>query len=448
MLVAWSWLATPLLSAVPVAHVLHVPLIDAWFESISGYTTTGLSVFTGGVDPDYGVYIPSVEELPWSVLWWRAVSQWLGGFGVVVLFYTIGRLGGLPAHLIGAAEGRYERLEPSIAHSIKALMSLYVVLTILGTALLYIAGMGPADALYHTMTGLATGGFSTHSSSIGFFDSVVVEAATIVVMLVGAFNFADMYAVLRGVPRRFSGEIPGLLAIVAVEVTLGAVLLYATGWAPAGPVREAVYDVVSAATGTGFGISDLSGAPDAYKMLLVLAMLVGGSALSTTGGIKVFRAIIITRSIAWAVAETVYGEKKVTIKRVGSYVVDQSLLQSVASVLVLFLASLLAGALALMLVTGASAADAFFEAQSALCTVGLSVGITGAEASAATKAILMVLMTLGRLEVIGFLYAAVAARKMLRETLLARRRGRRPRLERLRLPKPAPPVEGEVLYRA
>ena len=422
LLVALAWVLTPFFSALPVAYEMRIPLIDAWFESVSGYTTTGLSVFTGGVDRDYGVYLPSVEELPAAILWWRAVIQWLGGFGVVVFFYTVARLGGLPAHLVGAAEGRFERLEPSIARSLRALMGLYLFLTALSTSLLYLAGMTAPDALYHAMTGLATGGFSTHSSSVGYYDDPVVEAATIIVMLLGGFNFADMYAVLRGLPRRYSGEIPFFLALVSFEVATGTIYLAVTGWAPKHPLREAAFDVVSAATGTGFGISDLSKAPDVYKLFLTAVMLIGGSAFSTTGGIKVFRAALVLKSIAWSISETIYGTKRIRVKRFGSYQVDESLLQSAIAVISLFLLALLAGALTIMLLLpGVSAADALFEAQSALCAVGLSVGITSASTPWSVKLVLMALMTLGRLEVLGFLYAAGALAKMLRDAVAGRR---------------------------
>ena len=413
VLVAASWVLVPLLSALPVVALTGLPLLDIWFESVSGFTTTGLSVFTGGVDPAYGAYLPRVEELPWSVLWWRAVTQWLGGFGVVVLFYTMARLGGLPAHLVGAAEGRFERLEPSISKSLRALMGLYLSLTAFGTFLLYVAGMGPGDALYHTMTGLATGGFSTHSASIGYYGSVVVEAAVIVVMVLGASNFADLYALLRGIPRRFSREIETMLALMVFNSLLGYVLLRAAGWDPISPLRNSVFHVISGMSGTGFGITDLSEAPSSFKLLLTVAMITGGSAFSTTGGIKMYRVMIILKSVAWSIRETVYGKARISVPRVGGYRVDDSELKRAIAVTFLFVTALLAGAFAITAIDPRVAAvDALFEAQSALCTVGLSVGITSAATAPSIKAILMALMTLGRLEVIGFLYAAVAAARL------------------------------------
>jgi len=413
VLVALAWVLVPLLSAVPVTAVMGFPLVDSWFESVSGFTTTGLSVFTGGVDPAYGVYLPSVEELPWSVLWWRAVTQWLGGFGVVVLFYTLARLGGLPAHLVGAAEGRFERLEPSISKSLRALMGLYLTLTAFGTLLLYGVGMTPSDALYHTMTGLATGGFSTHSDSIGYYGSVVVEAAVVLLMIIGASNFADLYALLRGVPRRFSREIETMIALMAVNSLLGYLLLRATAWEPLSPLRNSAFHVISAMSGTGFGIYDLSGAPSQFKLLLTAAMITGGSAFSTTGGIKMYRVMIILKSVVWSIGETVYGKARISVPRVGGYRVDESELKRAIAVTFLFVAALLAGAFAITLVDpSVNALDALFEAQSALCTVGLSVGITHAATPLPIKLILIVLMTLGRLEVIGFLYAASAAARL------------------------------------
>ncbi len=415
VLVAYSWVMTPLLSAVPVAEVLHIPLLDAWFESVSGYTATGLTIFTGQVDPDFHRYIPGIEELPASVLWWRAVTEWFGGFGIVVMFFTMVRLAGLPAHLVGIAEGRFERLEPSIARSLKALMELYLILTVLGAVGLYLAGMTPADALYHSMTGIATGGFSTHTTSIGYYNSVAVESVAIIVMLLGAMNFADLYALLWGVPRRYSGEIPSLLASTAIASLAGIAMLYHLGWAPKGPVRDSVFHVVSAITGTGFGIDDLSRAPDDFKALLVPVMLLGGSIFSTSSGLKQYRLMIIVKSIGWNISEVLHGGRRVVSRSVSGRPVSISELQNVITVATLLTLTELAGALTLCyLMPGVSFTDAAFETASALANVGLSVGITSAAAPASVKLVLIMVMTLGRLEVAGFVFALAAALRLLR----------------------------------
>jgi len=279
------------------------------------------------------------------------------------------------------------------------------------------------DAVYHSMTGIATGGFSTHSDSIAFYNSVLVETAAIVVMVLGAANYADLYAVVRGIPRRFSREIESFIAVAAASIVLGTLALYVTGWLPYHPLREAAFDVITALSGTGFGISDLSDAPDAWKAFLVPLMLIGGSAFSTTGGIKQYRLMILAKNIVWTVTETVYGTGRITVRRVGGYVATEQELRRVLSIVTLFIVAHAAGTLALLLILpGLDLADAAFEAASALGTVGLSVGITGATAPWQAKAVLMVLMTLGRLEVAGFLYMLAATTRIMKNMRAQKRR--------------------------
>ena len=415
VLVALAWVLTPFFSAVPVSVVLHIPLVDSWFESISGYTTTGLSVFTGGVDPFFHRYVPSVEETPPSILWWRAYCQWLGGFGIVVMFFVFARLGGLPAHLVGLAEGRYERLEPSIAKSLRALMLTYLFFTLVDIALIYFAGAPLPNAVYDAMTALSTGGFETHSASIAFYHSFKIELAVIAGMIFGACNFADLYALLTGKKRKFSGETTSLLLIIAITTLLSAPLLLRLGmnWTTNNPFREALFDVVSAVTTTGFSISNLGKAPELWKLILIILMLIGGSVLSTTGGIKQYRLIVFFKNMWWNIKETLQGDVIVR-RRIGGYTIDYSEIAAVFAVIAFYIVGETLGTI-LMVVFNPQyhVIDAAFEVASALATTGLSVGITSASAPLSAKIILMVLMTLGRLEVVGFFYALESARRIM-----------------------------------
>ena len=423
VLVASAWALVPLLSAVVVSVAVGVPLVDSWFESVSGYTTTGLSVFTGQVDPAYGVYVPRVEELPLGVLYWRAAAQWIGGFGIVVAFYAFARLSGLPARLVGFAEGRFERLEPSIAKSLRALMRLYLLLTLLSTLLLLAAGMSPGDALYHAMTALSTGGFSSHSSSIAWFHSPAVEAAVIVSMLLGAMNFADLHKALRrltslgaGSKARMSGEAGVMLTLLVLALPVAAALLQGMGLPVARALREAAFDVSSALSTTGFSVSDLGRTSDAYKYLLTILMFIGGSAFSTAGGIKLYRLAVLASSIRWSWARVLHGPDYLQVYRVGATRLDAEELARVAEVVFLFALLDAAGTLALLVtVPGTRLADAAFEATSALCTVGLSTGITGAAAPTAAKLVLITLMSLGRLEIHLYIAALAALAYKARE---------------------------------
>ncbi|MET1128650.1 MAG: potassium transporter TrkG [Thermoproteota archaeon] len=411
VLIAYSWIVTPILSALPVSYTLKIPFHDAWFESVSGYTTTGLTIFTGGISPESGTYIPAVEELPPTVLWWRASTQWIGGFGIVVLFYTLAQLGGLPAYLVGQAEGRYERLEPSIAKSLRALMQVYIFITSIAAAALLLSGASLRDSLYHAMTGVATGGFSTHSNSLGYYPPVV-GLASVVGMLLGASNFADIYTFLKRMKRPYSGEVTTLLKLLATGTVGGIAILALTGYRLSEAAWDSFYHVASAITGTGFSVADLSSKPEAYKALLVGVMLVGGSVLSTTGGIKVYRVMVIAKSFRMVIVESIYGRSRAVSLRLGRSQLTNEDIRRTLAVFFSFVLTLFIGSILLTMSSKAHFVDALFEAQSALCTVGLSVNIANASAYWHTKLVLIGLMLAGRLEVIGYLYAISGARSI------------------------------------
>ncbi len=445
VLVAYSWVMVPILSAIPVSLGLQVPFIDSWFESVSGFTTTGLSVFTGGVNPDYGVYVPAVEELPPSVLWWRAVTQWIGGFGIVVVFLIAGRMAGLPPHLIGLAEGRFERLEPSIARSIRELMKLYTTLTIVATVILYLAGMSLEDAVYHSLTALSTGGFSNHSASIGYYKPFLVGVAAVAAMVMGASNFADLYTLVHRMKRGMSIEGKTFTAIWVLGLLgmTGALLGFGVKESLVDAVKTAYFDVTTALTTTGFSIEDFSSKPEAYKLLVIALMLMGGSAFSTAGGIKLYRVSVAVASLRWSIRRLVRGRYILTTYRLGKSHVDAEGLMQVVSVIFLFITTDLIGTILLsLMVPERSIVDVAFEATSALCTVGLSVGIISATSQFMVKLLLIVLMTLGRLEVYTYIAALAAATIMVKER---RRVGlERKKPERLKFRAPAiPPAPSE-----
>jgi trk system potassium uptake protein TrkH len=437
VLVAYSWIMVPILSAIPVSLGLGVPFIDSWFESVSGFTTTGLSVFTGGVNPDYGVYVPAVEELPPTVLWWRAVTQWIGGFGIVVVFLIAGRMAGLPPHLIGLAEGRFERLEPSIARSIRELMKLYTTLTIVATIILFFAGMSLEDAVYHALTALSTGGFSNHSESISYYKPLLVGVAAAAAMVMGASNFADLYTLVHRIKRGMSIEgktftviwLLGLLGMTGILLGLGVKETLVDA------VKTAYFDVTTALTTTGFGVEDFSVKPEAYKLLVIALMLIGGSAFSTAGGIKLYRVSVAAASLRWSIRRLVRGRYILTTYKLGKSHVDAEGLMQVVSIIFLFIITDLIGTILLsLMVPERSIVDAAFEATSALCTVGLSVGIIGATSPLMVKLLLIVLMTLGRLEVYTYIAALAAAVIIVKEKRRAGLERKRP--ERLRFKTP------------
>ncbi len=424
-----AWILVPLLNAIPVSLSIGVPFIDTWFEAVSGFTTTGLTMFTGSVDSFFKTYVPAVEELPKSILFWRSFIQWLGGIGILVLFAAFAAGGGIPSHLIGLAEGRYEHMEPSIARSIRAFIYVYSLLTLVGTILLYASGVRDVfEALNHAMTGIATGGFSFHSNSFAYYNSVTVEAAAVVIMVFGALNFADQYSLyFKGNASRLinNPETYAFATILAVLVAFGTLILALHGYEPLRALRYTVFQVVSAVSGTGFQTMDLGRAPDDYKLMLTVASLLGGSIISTTGGIKMFRLVMISSSLKWVYEEFTSVPGRVVVRKVGGRIVGVSELQQAVAVVSMFVGAWLTGTIALYIILpDAGLASVGFEVASALGNVGLSTGLTGASMPLAAKIVLIAEMTAGRLEIIPYILAVMAAVTQLR-LLLARRRRQR-----------------------
>ncbi|HIQ56407.1 MAG TPA: TrkH family potassium uptake protein [Pyrodictium sp.] len=404
-----SWTLVPILSAIPISLYLGLPFIDSWFEAVSGFTTTGLTMFSGTVDKDFNTYIPSVEELPRSVLFWRSLIQWIGGLGILVVLTALALSGGLPSHLVGFAEGRYERLEPSLARSLRRLLIVYLFLTLLAAILFYSTGMPPFDAINHAMTALATGGFSTHSNSIGYYDDPVLEGVVVLAMIWGATNFATHYKILFKGSLRAPLNDPELRMFVLLAV-IGSLATTYTLYSKShyditNALRYAVFQFISAMTGTGFQTTSLTNVPDETKFILTVACLIGGSYLSTTGGIKIYRLLVATYTISWT-TKRVANIRGIVIKyRIGTKPLDFEELMRNVSIIFSFAILWALGTIATLMTVKTNLANAGLEAASALGTVGVSSGITGAHIPLTLKLIYIALMSLGRLEIIPYIMA-------------------------------------------
>ncbi|GAB6148168.1 TrkH family potassium uptake protein [Stetteria hydrogenophila] len=413
-----AWILIPALGSLPLAAAARIPLVDAFFESVSGWTTTGLTVFTGQESPAGG-YVPSVSELPRTVQVWRAVIQWMGGLGIVVLTLSILARPGLSTAALYIAEGRSERLEASIKTTSTRLLLVYVAITGIATLLYLLAGMDPYDAVSHALTSVATGGFSTRDESIGYWlTRPPVLFASMAAMYLGAMNLRDNHAILTLRRERLAGSVETKAqAVIVLAASLAGIGLWLRdpGLRHAYTPLQMVFHTVSAATTTGFQAGDLSKASDAYKAFLAMLCLVGGSAFSTAGGIKVIRLVIVAKALS-VETETIlhpYGYKPKL--RVGRYLADDEVVRRVLAVSAAMVA---AHVLLTLILAGLypqySLADAAFETASALGTVGLSVGITSAAAPTGVKLLLAAAMLLGRLEVIPYIIALKYVARRLR----------------------------------
>lgn len=360
------------------------------FESISGWTTTGLSVM-------------AVEQLPRVFLLWRSLMQYLGGagFAIAMLASIIGPAGAG----ISRAEGRQEVL-PMVRQSAAAIGIIYLSFGFVVTIGFHIFGMTWFDAVNHSMAALSTGGFSTAGESLAAWNNHSLEIFTILAMMIGNINFMTHHRLMRG---------QWYEALRSPEIkVLGLTILLAVGFlaaAPAFPItlRDTLFQIISALSTTGFSTVNLGAAwPGVGLGVLIILMCIGGGINSTAGGLKQRRIYLMAKSLSWQIKEAVLPRRAVvsrTIMDHGRVVdIDDDALKKVANFIILYLATLAAAAL-IIAAYGYPVADALFEAASAVGTVGLSVGITGPEAPAGVLWVQKLCMFLGRLEFFAIIIA-------------------------------------------
>ncbi|MCH8991841.1 MAG: TrkH family potassium uptake protein, partial [Acidobacteria bacterium] len=287
-----GWVLVGVLGAIPyLLEGAFAHPADALFESISGFTTTGATDMR------------DVEIHSRSLLWWRSITQWLGGMGIIVLFIAIfPRLGVGAGHLFRSeVPGPItERLRPKLRQTSLILWYVYLGLTALLGLLLFAFGMEPFHAMCHAATTMATGGFSTLNASIGGFGSVAIEMIILVFMFLAGINFGLYYRLVRGQPAAIwnDPEFRTYLAVVGLAVILVTVAILPGEAGILEALRHGSFQVVSLQTTTGFGTDDFDSYPSFARLLLLGLMFVGGSAGSTAGGMKMSRLMVLGRALA------------------------------------------------------------------------------------------------------------------------------------------------------
>jgi len=401
--VTLSWLVAAVAGALPyiLTGALDRP-VDAFFESMSGFTTTGASVLETRIDAQ-----------PQGLVLWRSLTQWLGGVGFVVLVVAAAPTGGLPFQRVLSAEATgptIERRTPHIADTAKLLWASYLGLTVLGFLALLLAGMGAFDAVNHVFTTLSTGGFSSRPQSVAAFGSLPIELVLVGLMLLGATNFALYAGVLaRAGPHRPQlAEVATLVGVLAgVTLLIGASLLWAADAPSIGSsLRLAAFQVVSLGTATGLTTTDFSGWNHFALLLILFLVFVGGCAGSTAGGLKVIRVTLLAQ-IAWHALRRQVQPRRVAVLRLGGRVFPESMSREVPAFLLLYLlvfavASVGMGGL------GVDFQSAIGTVAATLNTVGPSVGSTEyADLPEAGRLLLSACMLVGRLEVLTVLVLLV-----------------------------------------
>lgn len=403
---AVAFIVLSLIGALPLVLIAHgLPSssaasslrdpINALFESISGLSTTGLTM----------VALP--ESLPRILQWWRSLLQWVGGIGIVVFMLTlVTGLAPATARSLYYTE-RDEKIRPSIYASVRAIGGIYVLYTAVGTAALWAAGLSLWDAANAAMTALSTGGFSTSSGLLSSGSPATVQTILGFLMVAGATNFAAHYLVLTGRPRELRGHAPTTWLFGTIGLSCLLLFLANTlSMTFADSARVSLFQAVSASTTTGFQTADVRVWSDIAKLLMIGAMFVGGAAGSTAGGIKIIRLLLVVQGVRWWIRKTGSTSHAVLPLRVGREViahgdVEERLVS--ACVFVLLWVALYVAAVLVVLLSippGFSLSDVLFEVMSAQATTGLSTGLTQPSLPVAAKLALAVCMWLGRIELI------------------------------------------------
>jgi trk system potassium uptake protein len=398
--VTLAWTLSALLGGVPflIEGTFH-SLLDSTFEAMSGFTTTGATLLS------------DIEAETPSILFWRSMTHWLGGIGIVVLFVAVAPLLGVgAARLLGAEMSglTQPRLTPRIADTAKALIVIYLAISLAETVALIIAGMPLYDAVVHMFGTVATGGFSNKTASVGFYDSLAIEAIIAVFMTASGVSFSLYY--LLYTQRRFDVVLDReLLAylgiIVASAFFLWGVLVfegdYGDSWGRA--LRDSAFAVSSIITTTGFVTADFDRWDTAAKITLVLLMFIGGCAGSTAGGIKVIRILIVFRTILQDVFRMVH-PRAITPMKLGGRIVPEGVRVAVLGLFAAWIATAAIATFIVSLQEDLTPISSFTAVAATLNDVGPGLGQVGATESFEIvnpfgRAVLTVCMLLGRLEI-------------------------------------------------
>jgi len=399
LVVGGAWIAVSLVGALPYVLCGVLTPFDAFFESVSGFTTTGSTV------------IGNVAVVPRALLLWRAMTQWLGGMGIILFTIAILPLLGIGGMQLFKAEVPgpvADKVQPRMASTARSLWGIYVGLTAAEWLALKLAGMSAFEALCHSFTTLATGGFSTRNASVGELGSPLIEWIVTFFMLMAGINFVLHFKLLTGRVRQVfeDVELRYFLAVVVAGIVILTICLSGDGVGFAETVRVASFQTLSILTTTGYATTDFELWPELAQLVLVVLMLLGGMSGSTGGGIKSLRALLAISSIRATMDRLIHPHAVRPVKY-GREVVAESVLAGVWAFLTAYALIVLVGA-AVVAAFGYDLVTAATASLTAISNVGPGLGEVGAYDNfshfpATVKVVLAWCMLFGRLEIFTLL---------------------------------------------
>ncbi len=410
VVVVMFWTVLSATGALPfvLAELPHLSLTDAFFESISGLTTTGATVITG------------LDDLPESILYYRQQLQWLGGMGIIVLAVAVLPMLGIGGMQLYKAETpgpiKDSKLTPRITETAKALWFIYLGLTVACALGYWLAGMSAFDALAHAFSTVAIGGFSTHDASMGYFDNTAIYLVGVVFMFLAGVNFALHFSVVRSIGKGFDWRaLAGywrdsefrfyvLLMLLVVVATTAGLHFTATHEYFHENFVHGLFQAVSIGTTTGFTTAEWHNWPGFVAILLLFSSFVGGCAGSTGGGIKVIRFLLLIKQGAREILRLIHPNAQIPV-RVGEKTIPPRVVEAVWGFFALYVASFTVMYLALA-ATGIDLMTAFSAVAASINNLGPGLENVGANYAGLhdpAKWILCFAMLLGRLEIFTLL---------------------------------------------
>lgn len=384
MISSFAWFWAGLIGGLVFMLATHIPLVDGVFESVSALTGTGITIFQ------------DVEILPHSILFFRALEQWIGGLGVVVMVIGVLTKPGSVSSKLYQSEARDERIKPSVKATLKKTMEIYTIYTVLGVVLYLLAGMPLFDSVCNTFTIISTGGMSIKNANMGFYQSNIIYFITIILMILGATSFLVHYKVIKTKGKSLIEDLQFKI-IICVIAFVTVMLYFVSNIVP----MDLLFTVVSAITTTGASVAPIqvmAGWPSFVIICLMCLMLTGGSNGSTVGAIKLVRMITFFKGIYRHVREILSPEGRVVPVMLNGRKIPEKAISQAGNYITLYMMFIMF-TWALFCLYGYDPFKSLFTAMTLQGNNGLDLGIITHNIPPALKIVSMFDMWTGRLEI-------------------------------------------------
>ncbi len=394
LFVLYAWCFNFLIGALPYVLSGQLPFLRALFESVSGFTTCGLSTM-------------DVSVTPMMFLFHRSLMQFVGGFGFIVLFLSI--VNDKQSMDLFSAEGHPDKLRPNLQITTRTILVIYMVLLAIGTIGFCVLGMPFFDSLNHTMCALSTGGFSTKLASFGEY-SYGCDLWLVLLMLLGTTNTVVLLMIYQKKFKQVykNTELRFLLLIVLVCMPLIMIPMASQGMGIGENFVFSLFNIFSALSTSGFAMSGYDKLPHIVIFIFTVLMIFGGGMGSTAGGLKLTRVYIFIKAQFKAVFDKIYPSRRMRTMKLyrptGEDVITEADQVDTCNYVGIYMIMYVLGVLLTLIFSGCQIDEAMFEFASSLSTVGLSIGVTAPDASAGVLIVEIIGMLMGRLEILPVLY--------------------------------------------